>query len=101
MYFWALLGSSLNSKAESRLNDIIMPLWIAKKLNTSVRLDYFEMNTVDMKYPTVSEANNENNASDLTANTSLSRNQTLGNLLAALVIKQNPREHKKVPRSVK
>lgn len=70
-------------------------------MNTSFRLDYFEMNTVDIKYPTVSEANNEKSASDLTANTYLSRNQTLGNLLAALVIKQNPSEHKKVPSNVK
>lgn len=45
----------------------------------------------------VSEAKSANKISDFTGKISLSKNQMLGNLLAVLVMKQNPREHKKVP----
>lgn len=68
-----------------------------KKVWTQFVVDYFEINTVDMKYPTESEANNMKIINDFTANISLSKNQMLGNLFAALVIKQNPTEQIKVP----
>lgn len=45
----------------------------------------------------VSAANSIKRINDLTTKIYLSKNQTLGNLLAVPVIKQNPNEHMKVP----
>ncbi len=64
-------------------------------------MDYLLIKAVDKKNPTLSDANITNNTKDLTPNIYLSRNQILGNLLAAPVVKQNPNEHIKVPNKKK
>jgi hypothetical protein len=64
-------------------------------------VDYLLIKAVDKKNPTLSDANITNNTKDLTPNIYLSRNQILGNLLAAPVVKQNPNEHIKVPNKKK
>jgi hypothetical protein len=68
-----------------------------KNFYISSFVDCLVMNAVERKNPTLSDANNTKSTRDLAANIYLSRNQILGNLFAALVVKQNPREHRKVP----
>ena len=55
------------------------------------------MTAVDIKYPMVSAANMIKRIKDLTMKIYLSKNQVLGNLFAAPIVKQNPNEQKKVP----
>ena len=55
------------------------------------------MKAVEIKYPTVSEANKKNKIKDFAAKISLSKNQMFENLWAALIIKQYPKEQMKVP----
>jgi len=50
-----------------------------------------------MKNPTESDANNMKSINDLTPNIYLSKNQILGNLFAALIVKQKPNEQINVP----
>ena len=64
---------------------------------TSLFEDCLVIAAVDMKYPMVSAANMVNSMRDLTRKISLSKNQVLGNLLAAPMVKQNPNEQRKVP----
>jgi len=52
---------------------------------------------VERKNPTLSEANRTKRIKDFEANIYLSKCQMFESLLAALVVKQNPNEHKKVP----
>ncbi len=68
-----------------------------KNVWTSLFEDSFERTAVDIKNPTVSEANRINRIKDFTPNISLSKNHVFGNLFAALVVKQKPKEQMKVP----
>jgi hypothetical protein len=68
-----------------------------KKDWTSLFEDYLVMAAVDMKYPIVSAANIVKRMNDLTRKIYLSKNQVLGNLFAAPIVKQNPNEQRKVP----
>jgi hypothetical protein len=68
-----------------------------KNLWTSLVEDSLEMTAVDIKYPTVSAPNIVKRIRDFTIKIYLSRNQVFGNLFAAPIVKQNPKEQQKVP----
>lgn len=55
------------------------------------------MKIVERKYPMTSDMSSTNMIRVFTGNISLSKNQTLGNLLAALMVRQKPKLQKKVP----
>lgn len=80
---------------------MIIALWTPKNLNISYLVDYLFIKAVDMKKPTLSDANKAKRANEFIKNICLIGNHKLANLLAELSIKQNPKDVIKVPRRKK
>ena len=51
--------------------------------------------------PSTSEVNRQNKTNDFTGRISFYKNHTFGNLLAALIIAEYPKEHSKLPSNMK
>lgn len=68
-----------------------------KNLRTSDFDESFVIKRDEIKNPNPSESNKAKQRNDLVGRISCSGNQTLGSLLAALRVRQNPKLHIRVP----
>lgn len=73
-------------------------LSMIKNLSTSVFVDCFVIKNVDIEYPIASEKSKAKMRSDFTPNIYRSRNHIPGNLLAALILRQKPKLHRRDPK---
>lgn len=85
----------------SKLIVIIIPLWITKNRKMSSFVEFLSINAVELKNPTLSEANRANSANEFTKKICLEGNHKLANLFAELSIKQKPKDVIKVPKRKK
>jgi hypothetical protein len=76
---------------------IMIVLSIKKNRRTSAFVDCFVMKNVEIEYPSESDKSKAKIRRDFAPNIYRLGNHMLGSLLAALMVRQKPKLHKRVP----